>query len=161
MTFKTDSIQIELNQRSLEANISIILDNDKFPAKLTYTYNEDEHNKKIYEPFQVKIEPLFERLNLQNLKKIKVSSLLAKFSAVHEDFCSLKCFKIFSKCNLLYFNNQEMSCSIYEASNSTREEDTDFQDFQEDYRKVIYKAEQKNTDHNLDAYFKIYKGTYL
>ena len=54
-----------------------------------------------------------------------------------------------------------MSCSIYEASNSTREEDTDFQDFQEDYRKVIYKAEQKNTDHNLDAYFKIYKGTYL
>jgi hypothetical protein len=90
---------------------------------------------------------------------MKGPNLLAKFSAVHEDFCSLKCFKAFSMCNLLYFNNQEMSCSIYESSNSTnKEEDFDFEEFNEDYQKVINKGEQKYIDPNLDAYFKIYKG---
>ena len=102
-----------------------------------------------------KFEPIFQQVNTTFLSYIKTAHFLNKYNAIHEDYCELKCFKNFLQCNIYFYNNEEMSCTLYQYSNEIKEElGWDMNNFNDEFQKL------KNLDPSQDfqLYFKVYSG---
>lgn len=102
--------------------------------------------------FLVRYEPLYERVNISYLGKIKSAKVLLMLSGVHEDFCELKCFRSFMLCNAYFYDTEEMLCRLYQYSSHLNTIfDENFDQFIIDYNKT------KNNEEN-SVYFMQYTG---